>query len=35
MKIPGEITGYTVALPRQTTSTGGVVWFDGGKLAPT
>jgi hypothetical protein len=33
-KSPGEITGYAVALPRHATSTGGVVWFGGGKLAP-
>jgi hypothetical protein len=33
-KTPGEITGYSVALPQHATSTGGVVWFGGGKLAP-
>jgi hypothetical protein len=33
-KTPGEITGYAVALPKYTTSTGGAVWFGGGKLAP-
>jgi hypothetical protein len=33
-KTPGEITGYAVALPKHTTSTGGEVWFGGGKLAP-
>jgi hypothetical protein len=30
---PGEITGYAVALPTDTTRTGGPVWFGGGKLA--
>jgi hypothetical protein len=30
---PGEITGYAVALPADTTRTGGPVWFGGGKLA--
>ncbi|MGD0560903.1 MAG: hypothetical protein ABSA93_38770 [Streptosporangiaceae bacterium] len=31
---PGEITGYTVALPGHVTKDGNVVWFSGGKLAP-
>jgi hypothetical protein len=31
---PGEITGYAVALPADTTATGGPVWYSGGKLAP-
>ncbi len=31
---PGEVTGYAVALPADTTRTGGPVWFGGGKLAP-
>jgi hypothetical protein len=30
---PGEITGYAVALPADTTRAGGPVWFGGGKLA--
>jgi hypothetical protein len=30
----GEVTGYAVALPADTTSTGEPVWFSGGKLAP-
>jgi hypothetical protein len=30
---PGQITGYAVALPGDTTSTGGPVWYSGGKLA--
>lgn len=30
---PGEITGYAVALPHDTTAAGGPVWFGGGKLA--
>jgi len=29
---PGEVTGYAVALPADTTP-GGPVWFGGGKLA--
>jgi hypothetical protein len=33
-RTPGDLTGYAVALPRHTTSTGGAVWFGGGKLAP-
>jgi len=31
---PGEITGYAVALPADSTRTGGPVWYSGGKLAP-
>jgi hypothetical protein len=31
---PGEITGYAVALPTDTTNAGGPVWYGGGKLAP-
>jgi hypothetical protein len=31
---PGEVTGYAVALPADTTRTGGPVWYSGGKLAP-
>ena len=30
---PGEVTGYAVALPADTTSAGGPVWYSGGKLA--
>jgi len=30
---PGEVTGYAVALPGDTSRTGGPVWFGGGKLA--
>ena len=30
---PGEITGYAVALPTDTTRAGNPVWFGGGKLA--
>ena len=30
---PGEVTGYAVALPRDTTSAGEPVWYGGGKLA--
>jgi len=30
---PSEVTGYSVALPRDTTSTGEPVWYGGGKLA--
>ena len=30
---PGEITGYAVALPHDTTAAGRPVWFGGGKLA--
>jgi len=31
---PGEITGYAVALPTDTTNAGSPVWYGGGKLAP-
>jgi hypothetical protein len=31
---PGEVTGYAVALPADTTRTGEPVWYSGGKLAP-
>ena len=31
---PGEVTGYAVALPGDTTRAGTPVWFGGGKLAP-
>jgi hypothetical protein len=31
---PGEVTGYSVALPGETTRAGTPVWFGGGKLAP-
>jgi hypothetical protein len=31
---PGEVTGYAVALPADTTRAGTPVWFGGGKLAP-
>ena len=30
---PGEVTGYAVALPHDTTQAGAPVWFGGGKLA--
>ncbi|MGE5286600.1 MAG: relaxase/mobilization nuclease domain-containing protein [Micromonosporaceae bacterium] len=30
---PGEVTGYAVALPGDTSRAGGPVWFGGGKLA--
>jgi hypothetical protein len=30
---PGQITGYSVALPGDTTSAGEPVWYGGGKLA--
>jgi hypothetical protein len=30
---PGEVTGYAVALPQDTTGRGGPVWYGGGKLA--
>jgi len=30
---PGEVTGYAVALPHDTTRVGAPVWFGGGKLA--
>jgi hypothetical protein len=31
---PGEVTGYAVALPADTTRTGAPIWYSGGKLAP-
>jgi hypothetical protein len=31
---PGQVTGYAVALPGDTTRTGEPVWYSGGKLAP-
>ena len=31
---PGEVTGFAVALPADTTQAGGPVWYSGGKLAP-
>ena len=31
---PGEVTGFAVALPADTTQVGGPVWYSGGKLAP-
>jgi hypothetical protein len=31
---PGEVTGYAVALPTDTTGAGGPIWYGGGKLAP-
>lgn len=30
----GEVTGYAVSLPTDTTDAGGPVWYSGGKLAP-
>ena len=30
---PGQVTGYSVALPADTTKGGGPVWYGGGKLA--
>jgi hypothetical protein len=33
VKNPGEVTGYSVALPGDTTKDGGPVWYGGGKLA--
>ena len=30
---PGEVTGYAIAMPGDTTSAGTPVWFGGGKLA--
>ena len=32
-RCPGEVTGYSVALPDDTARDGGPVWFSGGKLA--
>jgi hypothetical protein len=31
---PGQVTGYALALPGHTTTTGEPIWFSGGKLAP-
>ena len=31
---PGEVTGYSVGLPQDTTSIGEQIWYGGGKLAP-
>jgi hypothetical protein len=31
---PSQVTGYAVALPTDTASSGGPVWYSGGKLAP-
>ncbi len=31
---PGQVTGYAVALPGDTTKNGGPIWYGGGKLAP-
>ena len=31
---PGEVTGYAVAVPADTTNAGNPVWYGGGKLAP-
>jgi len=31
---PGQVTGYAVALPGDTSQAGGPVWYGGGKLAP-
>ncbi|MGH3126084.1 MAG: relaxase/mobilization nuclease domain-containing protein, partial [Streptosporangiaceae bacterium] len=31
---PGQVTGYAVALPGDTSKAGGPVWYSGGKLAP-
>ena len=33
-RTPGEVTGYSVALPDDVNVTGSPVWFSGGKLAP-
>ena len=33
VKSPGQVTGYAVALPGDTTKTGEPVWYGGGKLA--
>jgi hypothetical protein len=30
---PGQVSGYSVALPGDTTMDGGPVWYDGGKIA--
>jgi hypothetical protein len=34
VKNPGHVTGYSAALPGDTTKDGGPVWYSGGKLAP-
>ena len=34
VKNPGQITGYSVALPGDIAKDGGPVWYGGGKLAP-
>jgi hypothetical protein len=31
---PSQVTGYSIALPGDTTSTGAPLWYSGGKLAP-
>jgi hypothetical protein len=33
IKSPGQVTGYSVALPGDTTKGGGPIWYSGGKLA--
>jgi hypothetical protein len=33
IKSPGQVTGYSVALPGDTTKDGGPVWCGGAKLA--
>ena len=33
VKIPGQVTGYSVAMPGDITKDGGPVWYGGGKLA--
>jgi hypothetical protein len=33
IKNPGQVTGYSVALPGDTAQSGGPVWYGGGKLA--
>ena len=33
VKNPGQVTGYSVALPGDTAKDGGPVWYSGGKLA--
>ena len=34
VKNPGQVTGYSVALPGDTAKDGSPVWYGGGKLAP-
>jgi hypothetical protein len=34
-KNPGQVTGYSVAVPGDTAKDGGPVWYSGGKLAAT